>query len=424
MSDTQTSLSKYFPDKTVYYYGYPSGQDSKFYNQCPPSVEELVAMRPTVCAGSGVKVVCLGSTIREDILRLLRDEIGQPVTSEDRMVILPKEIGIDLDANERNKRIKNALKLQISPGELVMAQPYIDKELTNLYQIDPNLTIYLNDKKNIPDLAPEANIIPQYGSYANGAEFSNMETEKCPLPCVIKVSSSSAGDGVRICKKTEDIEKAKFDFRTIEGNIIVQKYIKQAKDIAVDFAIPHDPNSPMEIIGLSEQITGENGDYLGGSFCKKDENKSVIRKIHKTILEKILPKMQKMGWYGVGAIDVLVDNNEDFYFIDFNCRMAATTPYSMQIKNEVVTPSLITFTGTFKGTEADFKRDITKIARIGDPSQKIHIITLTEREGIYRLNAGVLFDQPESIKANSEELMRRGIRAEVLKVISSSHFVP
>lgn len=61
------TLSDFFPKDTVYFYGYPSGEESGFLNLVPPSVEELVAARPLRCLGSGMKALCFSATTSTSI---------------------------------------------------------------------------------------------------------------------------------------------------------------------------------------------------------------------------------------------------------------------------------------------------------------------------------------------------------------------
>jgi hypothetical protein len=73
-------------------------------------------------------------------------------------------------------------------------------------------------------------------------------------------------------------------------------------------------------------VTASDGEFLGGFILQGEKNKK-IKKIKKMITNEILPKIQKMGWYGVGGLDVLLTTNGKFYIIDSNFRTTGMTAY-------------------------------------------------------------------------------------------------
>lgn len=105
-----TTLSKYFPKGTNYFYGYPSGDVSGFLNNAHPSVEELVSARPLVCLGSNVNVITFESTIRPDIKNLINKNWGFSLARKKQIRIFPSNIDTEVVGSERNKHIKENLK--------------------------------------------------------------------------------------------------------------------------------------------------------------------------------------------------------------------------------------------------------------------------------------------------------------------------
>ena len=69
------TLSDFFPKDTVYFYGYPSGEDSGFLNLVHPSIEELVAARPLSCLGDSLSVLCFTATSKKAINPKIINEI-------------------------------------------------------------------------------------------------------------------------------------------------------------------------------------------------------------------------------------------------------------------------------------------------------------------------------------------------------------
>ncbi len=140
-----SSLSQVFAPETAYYYGFPAESDSGFYNACPPEIEELVAMRPAVCAGPDLKIVTFANTVSTAAWRILEDDLGVKLVSKDQVIELPSSIDRSVKGAKRNEEIKRALSNMVADGKLVMAQPYVDDELVSKYLIKPDVTIWLND---------------------------------------------------------------------------------------------------------------------------------------------------------------------------------------------------------------------------------------------------------------------------------------
>lgn len=407
------NLSKYFPKDTEYFYSFPAGQESNFFNSDPAWKEELITARPLACAGPDVRVITFAETLKESAWKILKHDLQASVISEKQIITLPEGITANVTGRRRNYMIKKALEQIATQGKLVMAQPFLDRELERYFQIPPDLSVWFNDKKNLPAYIPTAHLPERYASFDNGKNFSE-DGQNFPFPCVVKVSSSASGDGVRICRTSEDLSKAKKEFIRIRGTIIVEEYIQSAYNVGIQFGIPSNASQPIEIIGINEQLTTAYGEYLG-AVVNFHEKIPFVDMIYHVMLSTILPYVRRSGWYGVGDLDVLIREDGHFYFIDCNFRMTAMTAYLYQIRNGDIRNSIATFTGTFAGAVADFRGKILPIAQHGTEKQRIHIMTLTAHNDGLHFNAGMLFEGRRGIASAAFSLSRLGIRSVALK---------
>lgn len=417
-SGLPSSLSDYFLPETVYFYSFPSGDSSGFFNQVPPWKEELVSARPLIYAGESVRVVTYASAVEGDAWDLVTNHLHMPVIDKSRIVVLPKEITSDLFGDERNALVKSAIKALLPEKSLMMAQPLLDEEIRSKYQIDPALIVKLNDKINRGLYTSKKYLPEEYKTFKTGKEFSEC-ADTFPFPCVAKVSSSSAGDGVRICKNKEDLDKAKKGFTNMKGDIIVEEFIHSIKNLGIQFAAPPDKNKKIEILGYSKQLTTEDGEYLGG-VVNMDDNMKFLDKIYSVLLEEMLPLVRSWGWYGIGGIDVLIDKDGEIFFIDPNFRMTAASSYIILNKNKKLPHPIVSFSGLFRGTKEDFVKKIVPIAKEGTKEQILKIIAITKTKDFYGLNAGLFFDNYKTLKEHVGKLLSLGIEANVLNRINSS----
>lgn len=410
-TSVQFTLSRYFPAGTTYFYSFPAGEESGFFNGVPTWVEELVAGRPLLVAGNDVRVLTFASVYSDEVLNLL-SEMGVSPLDSSRVTVMPPEITSDVVGRDRNSIVKTALKGLAFKGDLVMAQPFLDEDLKSCFAIPPELTVWFNDKENLSDYIPKKNLPAEYFHFFSGKEFS-ASIEDLPLPCVVKVTSSSAGDGVRICHKPEDLASARDAFGNLDGHIMVYQFIHALHNFCIQFGIPADPNKEIDIIGFNEQLIGKCGEFLGG-MVPTDFDRPELQEVFKLMKETILPKVRAKGWYGVGGLDVLVTKSGRFYFIDPNFRMTATLVFVCQVRNKQIKKSLLGFTGMFKGDEKDFREKILPIARLGTPEQLLNIASLSHKDGVYRFNAALVFDENNSRTDVAKRLLDLGIQSTTL----------
>jgi len=408
------TLSDYFPKGTEHFYSFPIGDTSYFYNEGDPVSEELISARLLACAGDDVKVVIYDSTIKDGLFELLKKNSDLSFLSKDKIIILPKTINQEVSGIERNELITEALVKQTSSGNLIMAQPILDDRLINKYQIDPKLTTWLNDKKNLDKYVSSEFLPERYAYFLNGKEFFNSKT-KIPMPCVVKMSASSSGEGVRLCKNIGDLKKAKKDFQKLKGTVFIEKLIPYVYNLCFHFGIPHGKTwfFPPHIIGHSHQVVTESGKFLGGFIFKEWDKK--IEQIKKNIEIEILPKIQEMGWYGVGGLDVLIDKDGKFYIIDSNFRTTGTMAYIFLFRQNLISKSMVSLTATFKGSEGEF---VKKVLSLNKGKNKIlTIISLTKKDDEYRFNTALLFDRKEELPSLATKLTEIGVKSEVLEML-------
>ncbi len=414
----ELTLSRYFPRGTEYFYGFPAGADSNFYNTIPPWVEELVAARPFVFTGPTVSIVAFAASLDPEIWTIMTDELRMPLVDRSRILALPASITASVSGETRNRRVKRALAELTQPGKFVMAQPYLDDRLVDRYRIAPEITTSLNDKQSIFKYVPRAFRPLQYATFANGAAFA-ASTKRWPLPFVVKIASSSSGDGVRICFDLASVEAVKREFRSIKTAIFIEEFVLAKQNIGVLFGVPQDQNYPVEVIGHHLQVTTDQGRFLGGIFNVPAANQSPTMPLFYEVLSReVLTKVRSLGWYGIGGVDVLIDQRDRFYIIDVNFRITGTTAFSFYLRNERITTPLMSFAGIYRGSLEDFRRQIIPLAKHGRDRQLI-IVALTHGRGEVRFNAGILFHNEAQLYERVKKLKELGIEAAVFNDIES-----
>lgn len=408
----RVSLSSYFPNGTQYFYAYPAGQASGFLNKVTPDIEELVAARTNSCAGHAVTAVKFAATHHSKIGQDLIDNLAIPQLPDRQLCILPDFIDANLEGEDRNIAIRQALLDQITPGKLIMAQPYTDDELRHLYQIDPSLTTWVNDKNNMEHFISE-NLLPKrLGTYKSGNEFI-ADYPNLPLPCVVKVSSSSSGDGVHICHNKHDIARAAKSVHGVQGTILVEQFIKAKKNFGIHFGIPCDRKKPIDLIGVNEQLTTRDGEFIGGIISESVLPKE-LQPIESYLLNEILPKIRAKGWYGIGCFDVLCDDKDQLFIIDGNFRITGMSAYHLLISSGKVQTPLMSFGGTFHGTKAELEAKLFPLAAKNADHKILQLIALTKYDNTWNINGALFFDDLAQLKERAQLLLDLGVHSQAL----------
>lgn len=408
----KVSLSTYFPAGTQYFYAYPAGEDSGFLNQVHPWIEELVAARASICAGPNISVVGFAATHTPKLDKDLLMRLGIPQLGPEQLTLLPPEIDITVQGKERNKSIKAALHNAITPGSLIMAQPYTDEDMTHLYQLPPSLKAWLNDKNHMGQYIRESLLPKRLGAYKNGAAFYEFY-KQFAAPVVVKATASSSGDGVYLCRTKKDIATAARKLANISGSILVEQYIDVVKNYGIHFGIPYEKNRPIDLLGVNEQITTSEGEFLGGIITSR-AFPSELASIKDYLLREVLPQIRQMGWYGIGGFDVLVDKSGRLHFIDCNFRMTGMSAYHFLVANRVIRTPLVSFGGRFMGSQTDFEKALLPLAGTDSPRKMLQLIALSRHGDIWNFNGALSFQNSTELQERSKLLLNAGIESQTL----------
>lgn len=410
---TDVSLSRFFPAGTEYFYGYPSGEHSGFFNADPPYIEELDAARTLSCAGPWVIPITFASGVDPIAQETLREDIGA-VTTCQKTFVLPVRINETLRGPRRNRLIVHTLSGLLSPKKFLMAQPYMDTCLQTRFALAPSLTLWLNDKLNLPRYVPPAFLPQRFAEFGNGVCFAS-SPQPLPVPCVVKVSSSCGGHGVRICRTQEDLAGARTEFAKVKTTIIVEEQIEVMRNFGIQFGIPSDPTQDIELIGVNEQLTTPEGAFIGG-LVDPGNLFARIDGINDLLLHHVLPAVREMGWYGIGGCDVLVDRQDRFFIVDPNFRMTDMTAFLCAARNKTIERCMASFVGTFHGDRTAFRQKFVPLTKRGS-AQRLHVVALTHHDGIFRMSAALLFDREEEhdVPCLAGELLALGLQSRTLE---------
>ena len=169
-------------------------------------------------------------------------------------------------------------------------------------------------------------VIPGSDGAVPTMEEANRLAEEIGFPLMVKASAGGGGRGIRLVERMEDLESQITAARTEalnyfgDGSIYMEKFIVNPKHI--EFQILADKHG--------------NAVHLGERDCSMQRrNQKVLEESPSVIMTPMLrDRMGKAavaaakvcGYYNAGTIEFLVDDKNNFYFMEMNTRIQVEHP--------------------------------------------------------------------------------------------------
>ena len=203
------------------------------------------------------------------------------------------------------------------------------------------------EESNIKFIGPSSKVIDLLGNKSNSKELMKKEdvpvipgsdgsvssvkeaikiAEKIGYPVMIKASNGGGGKGIRVVNDSKEMEssynivrqEAKNSFN--DDEVYIEKYIKSPRHVEIQI------------------MADEHGNviHLGERDCSIQRNhQKIIEETPSTIVdEKLRSKMgnaaikaaKVAGYTSLGTVEFLVDENQNFYFMEMNTRIQVEHP--------------------------------------------------------------------------------------------------
>ena len=279
----------------------------------------------------GIKTVAVYSEADEYSKHVLEaDEsilIGPPPASESYLSI--KKI---IDATKKT----NSDAIHPGYGFLSENSNFVQKlSKTKIKFIGPNIKAIkiMGDKIQSKNLAIKArvNTIPGFNEVIKDDAHALSIAEDVGFPLMIKASAGGGGKGMRIVKNKKEIKDA-FQLASSEAKtsfgdarVFIEKYIEKPRHI--------------EIQVLADQFG--NVIHLGERECSiqrrhqkiiEEAPSSVISiKLRNEMGEQAKALAKEVSYQSVGTVEFIVDQKNNFYFLEMNTRLQVEHPVTEEI---------------------------------------------------------------------------------------------
>jgi len=206
----------------------------------------------------------------------------------------------------------------------------------------------MGDKITSKKIAKDAgvNVIPGYDGFVTSEEHSVVIANQIGYPVMIKATSGGGGKGMRICY-TDDQVREGFLLSTAEAKsffnderLFIEKYIERPHHIEIQLlagrkgqGIDGEELGELEILCFPERecsIQRRNQKILEESpstLLTPETRAEMVRQVKRLV--------RNVDYSSAGTVEFLVDEEQNFYFLEMNTRLQVEHPVTEMVSGNV-----------------------------------------------------------------------------------------
>ena len=175
-----------------------------------------------------------------------------------------------------------------------------------------------------------ANDIPVVWGLVGSVEDIEAQAAALPYPVLIKASAGGGGKGMHIVDDASQLrlslEQASREAERYFGNgqIFIEQYIRNPRHIEVQILADHHGN----VIHLYERECSVQRRYQ--KIIEESPSPSLSEERRQAICNTAVDICKKMNYNNAGTVEFIVDENQNFYFLEMNTRIQVEHPVTEQ----------------------------------------------------------------------------------------------
>ena len=169
-------------------------------------------------------------------------------------------------------------------------------------------------------------VIPSSGDGVETVEEAISAGDEIGYPVMIKASGGGGGRGIRICENEEmlleEFSVAKMEARAAFGNdqVYIEKYLTEPRHI--EFQILADSQGHVTHLGERECTIQRRFQKL----IEESPSPKLTTELRNTMAKAAIDAAKAVKYFNAGTVEFLLDQNEDFYFLEINARLQVEHP--------------------------------------------------------------------------------------------------
>ncbi|MBZ7983384.1 acetyl-CoA carboxylase biotin carboxylase subunit [Campylobacter sp. RM12647] len=181
----------------------------------------------------------------------------------------------------------------------------------------------MSDKSKAKQVMKRAGVpvIPGSDGAISGVEVAKELAEEMGYPVILKAAAGGGGRGMRVVEKATDLEKAYWSAESEatsafgDGRMYIEKYIKNPRHIEVQII----GDSFGNVIHIGERDCSMQRRHQ--KLIEESPARILEPATREKLLETAIRAAKAIGYEGAGTFEFLLDDYQNFYFIEMNTRL-------------------------------------------------------------------------------------------------------
>ena len=203
--------------------------------------------------------------------------------------------------------------------------------------IGPNIEAIkiMGDKIQSKNLAIKAkvNTIPGFNDVIKDHSHASNISKDIGFPLMIKASAGGGGKGMRIVRNSKEVKDA-FQLASSEAKssfgdsrVFIEKYIEKPRHIEIQILADQFGN----VIHLGERECSIQRRHQ--KIIEEAPSSVVSKKLRREMGEQAVALAKAVGYQSAGTVEFIVDQKNNFYFLEMNTRLQVEHPVTEEITN-------------------------------------------------------------------------------------------
>ena len=226
----------------------------------------------------------------------------------------------------------------IHPGYGFLAENAHFNEICRSCKIDfigpqPEAMEMLGDKNRARKLAREANVpvVPGSAGLIENEKEAERVAEEIGFPVLVKATAGGGGKGMRVAANAlalnSAIQQAKTEAQAAFGNpgIYLEKYIERPRHVEVQILADHHGN----VVHLGERDCSTQRRHQ--KLIEESPAPNLSEKSREDMCQAAVRLIKHANYTNAGTVEFIVDQNNQFYFIEVNARIQVEHPVTEMV---------------------------------------------------------------------------------------------
>ena len=190
----------------------------------------------------------------------------------------------------------------------------------------------MGDKSKAKTMAAEAGLPLLPGSEGEVTDEEAIEqAQEIGFPIMVKASQGGGGIGIRLVGSMEDLSEALKRSRSLSQNafgasgVYLEKYVERPSHIEIQVMADHHGNA-VHIFERDCSVQRRNQKVIEETPCVKLKKGRL-----KSMYDAALAMVAHIGYTNAGTVEFIVDEDDQFYFLEMNTRIQVEHPVTEMI---------------------------------------------------------------------------------------------